>query len=628
MSSRATQRFRLALALVMMAGLLIPGLAAAQGKRPGCENLPPSIGPVPQELLELCGQQAPNPVPSAPTDLAFGWESVSNTLNSIVLNTPGVLNIVGGAAFGNFVGACDFFGDDFTQIYCLDGAATSANLFTVDTVTGAVSVVGNPAPFGSETFASLDYDPSTSTMYATSTNITTSSLYTINVGTAVATRIGALSGVAGIIAAGFDNAGQMFGFGIVSDAFFSIDKSNGNSTNVGALGFDANFGQGMDFDADDGTCYMFAFNNTSFQAELRICDPSNGSSSLVGGIGTTVPGGLNQFGGAGIAASGVPPVPTILFDGYTATDLCEDNQAQKNGIWEPGERIELSIDLSAITGDFTGIQGTISSASPGVTIEDATASWPDLADGDSGANIGDLAFRLDQDLGLCGSIIDIQLDVTSNEGGFGPFNMSDEVGLPLVPNVPLPIPDSPGPAAESDLVVGDDVTLNDVNVRVEISHSWVGDLIISLRAPDLSEVVLLDRPGIPVPGGAGCSDDNMDVTFDDASGFDPEQHCTGSDPWYVGDALPVGNLSDFNNMSSAGTWTLVVSDNAGADTGTIDSWELITDPPLSGTCELCTDTPGPGPGFDIAIPTLSEVGLVLMALLLALGAAVTLRRRA
>ena len=44
--------------------------------------------------------------------------------------------------------------------------------------------------------------------------------------------------------------------------------------------------------------------------------------------------------------------------------------------------------------------------------------------------------------------------------------------------------------------------LTDVDVRTVISHTWVGDVFITLRAPDNTEVVLLDRPGMPPGAGA------------------------------------------------------------------------------------------------------------------------------
>ena len=115
----------------------------------------------------------------------------------------------------------------------------------------------------------------------------------------------------------------------------------------------------------------------------------------------------------------------------------------------------------------------------------------------------------------------------------------------------------------------------------------------------------------------------MAITFDDASAFDPEGHCAGTTPWYSGDAMPVGSLAAFNGESTAGTWLLWASDNAGGDTGQIVDWQLITDPVVTGICIPCQE---PVQGQAEAIPTLNYLGIFALIALLA-GAAVFFIRR-
>ena len=49
---------------------------------------------------------------------------------------------------------------------------------------------------------------------------------------------------------------------------------------------------------------------------------------------------------------------------------------------------------------------------------------------------------------------------------------------------------------------------------------------------------------------------------------------------------------DFDGLDSAGDWTLVVSDQVGGDTGTLDAWSLrftaVDGPPCDGTVAKCT----------------------------------------
>lgn len=85
-----------------------------------------------------------------------------------------------------------------------------------------------------------------------------------------------------------------------------------------------------------------------------------------------------------------------------------------------------------------------------------------------------------------------------------------------------------------------------VNVSLDIRHTWRGDLLVKLMSPNGQTQTLHSR--------TGGSADNL--IFDDVSvgGFAGE---------------------DFN-----GTWTLVVSDTARADVGTLRSWSLHLSRPI------------------------------------------------
>ena len=114
----------------------------------------------------------------------------------------------------------------------------------------------------------------------------------------------------------------------------------------------------------------------------------------------------------------------------------------------------------------------------------------------------------------CYSDIDFELLVSTNEAGEVPFTFSRQVGVTPSPGgLPIAIPDNLTAGVTSTLSVATAVNLTDVKVRVEITHTWVGDLYVKLRSPAGTEVVLLDRPGIPPGGGGGCSNDNMEQSF-------------------------------------------------------------------------------------------------------------------
>jgi hypothetical protein len=271
-----------------------------------CENVPDSSGPVPKDLVEFClGQEVEERAVSqiVSSSMAFGWEAVAETLDSLFLDAPEILTEVDPlmSPTNEFIGGCEFDNSgNFDEIYCI---SQIGEFFTSNTTTGARTDIGTAVQFNGEFFSGLATDPTSGIMYACSDNLTldTSSIFTIDLDTGAATRIGAVTNSSGgIISCAFDNFGQMYGLDITDETLLRIDKTTGAGTLIGPIDFNANFGQGMDFNEVDNTCYLFAFNNDTFQAELRTCNTNDGSTSLIGVLGSTTPGGLRQISGAGI----------------------------------------------------------------------------------------------------------------------------------------------------------------------------------------------------------------------------------------------------------------------------------------------------------------------------------------
>ena len=104
----------------------------------------------------------------------------------------------------------------------------------------------------------------------------------------------------------------------------------------------------------------------------------------------------------------------------------------------------------------------------------------------------------------------------------------------------FPIPDSSSAGVSSPVTVSgaSGNASSQTQVYVNITHTWIGDLIVTLRAPDGSAYVLHNR--------TGGSTDNIDATY----------------------------TVDLSSESKNGTWTLHVSDNAAADTGTLNAWSI------------------------------------------------------
>ncbi len=106
-------------------------------------------------------------------------------------------------------------------------------------------------------------------------------------------------------------------------------------------------------------------------------------------------------------------------------------------------------------------------------------------------------------------------------------------------NTPIDIPDSTPAGITSVINVPNEGTVFSTEAGVNITHTWRGDLIVSLTSPDGTQHTLHNRTG-------GSADDLVES-------------------WTV---------ETFNGETMQGDWTLTVSDNAGADVGTLNSWNL------------------------------------------------------
>ena len=184
----------------------------------------------------------------AATGSAFATEAGFAQATRFNLTQPEVLNFVGAAP--NFIWAGDFASGDNAFAYAVDD---QNQFMQIDTTSGAQTIIGTIVPFGAEIWTGMAFDPTDGAMYATGTDIFSSSLYSIDVASATATRIGSIN-MPGIIACAIDADGNMYAHDIVTDELVSIDKSSGVGTPIGPLGFDANFGQGMGYDGDTKPC--------------------------------------------------------------------------------------------------------------------------------------------------------------------------------------------------------------------------------------------------------------------------------------------------------------------------------------------------------------------------------------
>jgi len=132
----------------------------------------------------------------------------------------------------------------------------------------------------------------------------------------------------------------------------------------------------------------------------------------------------------------------------------------------------------------------------------------------------------------------------------------------------FPIGPNAGTVTESIINIPDNKVIADINVTVNLFHTWDGDLQLKLVGPDNTQVILSDENG-------GSGSNYTDTVFDDDASVNIS---SGSAP-FTGSFIPDGDLNDFNGLSSAGDWKLVITDNYDDDGGALLDW----------TIQICAD---------------------------------------
>ncbi|MFQ5342986.1 MAG: LamG-like jellyroll fold domain-containing protein, partial [Anaerolineae bacterium] len=147
----------------------------------------------------------------------------------------------------------------------------------------------------------------------------------------------------------------------------------------------------------------------------------------------------------------------------------------------------------------------------------------------------------------------------------------------------------------SSISVPDDFSVDDINLTVNIQHTWDGDLSGYLIAPNGEQVTLFNRRG-------GGGDNYTSTQFDDEAAAIIS---SGAAP-FTGQFRPESALSAAEGQPAQGAWQLRVEDHAGGDQGQISNWSLeLCSPPVPPPPPILAaagsyDTPGYAQGVAVA----------------------------
>lgn len=172
------------------------------------------------------------------------------------------------------------------------------------------------------------------------------------------------------------------------------------------------------------------------------------------------------------------------------------------------------------------------------------------------------------------------------------------------------IADVPNSSASVPLTITGGYTIGDLNVNIDITHTWVQDMTIILEGP-----ASIGSPIITLLEEACGDNQDISCTMDD-DGDIPA--CNGV-PAISGSIAPVDPLSALNTLPADGVWTLRVIDPYNQDGGSINVFSIdicsveaalsVVTNPISKSSVY----PNPTKGIvNVAIPALTEKATITL----------------
>ncbi|MDT0556826.1 proprotein convertase P-domain-containing protein, partial [Patiriisocius hiemis] len=155
--------------------------------------------------------------------------------------------------------------------------------------------------------------------------------------------------------------------------------------------------------------------------------------------------------------------------------------------------------------------------------------------------------------------------------------------------------------------------VEDVNLLLEVDHSWTGDMDVTLVSPDGNTVLVVDN--------VCANDSNFNVTLDDESanpltcgGYDTAVSNSETCPSdYLIDATLSGDMQASNLLSAldgdlaSGTWTVNIDDNVGGDGGCFHGFTVTVDWAVPPPC--APDNPQPINDFTPVSSVINVAGM-------------------
>ena len=246
--------------------------------------------------------------------------------------------------------------------------------------------------------------------------------------------------------------------------------------------------------------------------------------------------------------NGIPDIDDVA-SGFSADcnlngvpDECEED-CNLNG--QPD-----SCDISGGLATDCDLDGTLDSCQ-------LSAGTATDCDGDGVLDSCELSSGSDTDCNFNGIPDSCELSAGSDCDGNGILDECEASGIVTYDRVlspPIAIVSNGGPAIDT-LTVADSGVILDVDIAVQITHTWIGDLLVQVTSPNATTVNLHQN--------SGGSADNIITTYDDDGG--------------VGTTTPAQPLSAFDGEDRFGDWSISANDSVNQDNGNLNGWSLIVE---------------------------------------------------
>jgi subtilisin-like proprotein convertase family protein len=324
----------------------------------------------------------------------------------------------------------------------------------------------------------------------------------------------------------------------------------------------------------------------------------------------TMPPGSYDFSASRPLASSGAPVPATITNGAnTNVNLCLTGQPQinsttgslvsesfapPNGAIDPGETVTVSLCVTN-----TGLANTVAltgtlAATGGVTSPGAPTNLGVVVAGGP-AVCGNFTFVADPAM-TCGAPVTPTVAYADGASSFG-----NKVYAPFITGVvsgtstqtfsytgpPVSVPDNTAAGVNISLPVsGAGAQVTDLNFRFDtgsgtcnatlgnveaaMDHTFIGDLVFKLTAPDGTTSV------VPMSGRGGTRENICATLLDDDGGFPSLSTVSNTTGQFLsGNFAPDNPLSGFDGKVPNGAWTLNVADIANVDTGSMRRFSLV-----------------------------------------------------